>query len=115
MKLLCLLVIALPLTAATETAVVTVPDAQAAGLATLMEAWIQGQVNADGTLKYPGATQILRRQEVFNAILRDGVRNVVRQACSQFPASCPSAIKTQQDAALTADADKSTAINGIVQ
>lgn len=114
-KLLAALLLALPLVAATETASVTVPNAQAAGLFTLVEAWIQGRTNDDGSLKYDGATIAVRRQVLFDAILRDGVRRVVRQACSEFPTSCPDVIKTTSDAKMTAETDANTAINDIAQ
>jgi len=112
-KLLCLLVIALPLAAATATGNITVPDAQAAGLATLIETWIQGQT--DSAQKYPQATRALRRQALFDTFMRDAVRSLVQQACQQFPASCPNPIKTPQSEATTANIDRTAAIEALIQ
>ena len=41
---------------ATETARITVPDSQAAAVASAVEAWIQGQKTRDGSPKFPGIT-----------------------------------------------------------
>ena len=113
--LLCLLALALPLSAATETGTVTVPNAQVAGLATVVESWIQAQKKPDGSLKYPGATKADRRQSLLDSILRDSVRHVIRQACSQFPADCPVAIKDKIDAKSEADSAITTEVETIVQ
>ena len=117
MKLLCVLALALalPLNAATETATVTVPDAQAAQLATIIESWIQGQKLSDGSLKYPGATVGDRRGALMNAILRDGLRRVIRQACSQFPADCPTPIKARIADKATAELSIETEVVTLVQ
>ncbi len=114
-KLLCLLALALPLMAATETGSVTVPDAQAAQLATIIESWIQGQELPDGSLKYPGATVAARRGALLDAILRDGVRRVIRQACSQFPADCPANIKARIADKATAEGAIDTEVVTLVQ
>ena len=113
--ILCLLAFALSLTAATETASVTVPDAQATQLAAIIESWIDGQVKPDGTLKYAGDTMRDRRQALLDAILRDGVRRVVRQACNQFPADCPSAIKTGRATEATGKASGKAALDELIQ
>ena len=113
--LLLFLVIALPLIAVTETASVTVPGAQAIDLATIVESWIQGQVKPDGSLKYPVVKKSDRRQTLFDAILRDGVRRVVRQACSQFPADCPAVIKSHVEDKVTAASGVDTEIEAIIQ
>lgn len=113
--LLYLLALALPLTAATETASVTVPNAQAAQLAVIVESWIQGQTNPDGSLKYPGVTVAARRGALLDSILREGVRRVIRQACGQFPADCPAAIKAGIDDKATAEAVIDTEVVTIIQ
>ncbi len=92
--------------AATETAIVTVPDAKVAELVTIIELWIQGQTNLDGSLKYPGPTAGDRRRAKFDDILRKGVRGLIRQACGQFPTDCPQSIKDKI-------ADKVAAFNAI--
>lgn len=117
MRNLCLLALALalPLMAATETGSVTVPDAKAAQLATIVESWIQAQRNPDDTLKYPGATVAARRGSLLDAILRGGVRRVIRQACSQFPADCPTDIKAQIDTHATSDSGITLEVGDIVQ
>ena len=115
-RLLCSLAfIALPLMAATETATVTVPNAQAAQLATIIESWIQGQKLPDGSLKYPGATVKDRRGALLDAILRDGVRRVIRQACSQFPADCPANIKSRIADKATAELSIETEVVTLIQ
>ncbi len=113
--LLCLLALALPLAAATETGSVTVPNAQAAQLATIIESWIQGQELPDGSLKYPGATVAARRGALLDTILRDGVRRVIRQACNQFPADCPMNIRARIDTKATADSGITTEVETLVQ
>ena len=115
--LLCSLAIALalPLMAATETASVTVPNDKAAQLATIVESWIQGQVNPDGTPKYPGATKADRRQALLNAILRDGVRRVVKQGCIQTPADCTADIKAARDAEAKGKSDAKVALEDLIQ
>ena len=114
-KLFCLLALAVPLMAATETASVTVPNAQAAQLATIVESWIQGQTNPDGSLKYPGATAAVRRGALLDTILREGVRRVIRQACSQFPANCPASIQAGINDKATAEATIDTEVGTIIQ
>ncbi len=113
--LLCLLTLALPLAAATETGSVTVPNAQAAQLATIIESWIQAQELPDGSLKYSGATVAARRGALLDTILRDGVRRVIRQACNQFPADCPTAIKVRIDDKAAAEGAIDTEVVTIVQ
>lgn len=114
-QLLCLLAFVLPLTAATETAAITVPNPQAAQLAVLLESLIQSQTNPDGSLKFPGGTVAARRQSLFNQIFRDGVRRVIRGACAQFPNDCPGAIKRARAARKTADRDEDAAVGDIVR
>ena len=86
---------AVSLIAATETATITVPNAQASELATVVELWIQTQVKPDGSLKYPGMTVQDRRSSLLDSLLRKGVQDVIRQACGNFPAECPTAIKNK--------------------
>jgi hypothetical protein len=114
-NILCLLAIALPLAAATETATVTVRDADSAQFAAIVESWIQGQVNPDGSLKYDGATQGARRQVLFDAILRNGMRRVVEQACIQFPADCTRGIKVARSAEAGGKADAATALEALIR
>ena len=110
-----LFLLTLPLFAATQTATVTVPNAQVAELATLFEAWIQVQKNSDGTLKFQGATVSDRRTALLNALLRGGVRRVIRVACSQFPDDCPQAIKDKIADRTTADTAIGSEVDALVQ
>ncbi len=113
--LLCLLALALPLGAATQTGNITVPDPLVPDLKTIVEKWIQGQTNDDGTLKYPGLDEDIRRQALLDTLLRDGVRRVVVQACLQFLTDCPQDIKDKINAKATADADITAEVENIVQ
>ena len=78
---------------ASETATVTVPNAAAQQLSAILETFIQGQRNPDGSLKYPGATIRARRSSLLDSILRTGLRDKVRAACEHFENDCPSLIK----------------------
>ncbi len=116
MKLLLVLVLlALPLVAATETATVTVPNAQAAELATVVESWIQAQVHADGSLKYPGRTAQARRTALLDSILRLGLRRVIRSACQQFPRDCPAPIQSAMEDKRTADSGVTSGIYTLIR
>lgn len=115
--LLCLLTFfTLTLSAATDTGSVTIPDTKVAAMSTLVEIWIQGQLEADGvTLKYPGADVAARRGALMDSILREGMRDVVIQACTQFPVSCEASIKGKMEDKATADTGITTEVNNLIQ
>ncbi len=113
--IILLLALAFPLGAAIQTGNITVPDPSVPELKTIVEKWIQAQINEDGTLKYPGADLDIRRQALLDTLLRDGVRRVVKQACLQFLPDCPQDIKDKINAKSTADADITAEVENIVQ
>lgn len=114
-RLLCLFVLALPLMAATETATITVPDALGVELAAALDPWIQAQRNANGSIKYPGATVAARRAALLQGILIDGVRSCLLRACGQFPPTCSINLKAAIEGKAAADSDITTELSTIIQ
>ncbi len=113
LALLCLLT--LPLFAASETATVTVPNADAPALGTLLEAWIQKRVNDDGSLIYPGATIGARRTALLDTLLRDALREKILSACLQFPGNCPESIQLAIEEKSAAGTMVTTEIAALIQ
>ena len=113
--LFCLLALALPLMAATETGSVTVPDALGAQLAAALDPWVQSQENPDGSPKYPGGTVAARRGSFLDGALRDAVRRALLRACTQFTATCSTDLKAAIEGKATADSDITTELETIIQ